>query len=152
MHVTEKMLETDLFRVSFQHNIMSFEISSRLEMVDRLWKPGRDYFRNYLESFEVEALCAVLKEILDNAVVHGNRLDVSKRVSGTIQFLGEDKVDVSIEVDGEGFENSEFSLDSLTEWKFSNGQDVIRIKMEITRVPSNDPGVRTTASLRIVKQ
>jgi anti-sigma regulatory factor (Ser/Thr protein kinase) len=119
-------------------------------MVSRLFEPGREFFGKFLNSAGVESLCAVLREILDNTVVYGNRLDGTRKVSGTVQFLGEGEIDISIEDEGEGFENPEFSLSSLSGWRFTDPERSLRITMDTNTIESSRRGTRTSATVRFM--
>ena len=94
----------------------------------------------------------VLKEIIINAVIHGNNQDITKKVSIYIEIQPENIIKTVISDEGKGYnyeelilkDNEEFSLDE-------NGRGISLVAALIDTLTFNDMGnvVKFTKKVRI---
>jgi len=92
-----------MFTVDEEQQSIKFVISSAMRQVDRVVQSARAFLesRQVLESSEFNL---VLRELLINAVEHGNRSDESKTISGCVLDLGNRRFQVTVEDQGPGFD------------------------------------------------
>jgi anti-anti-sigma factor len=122
-----------------------------MHLADRVVQASREY----LSQFEVEKFSQfrlVLRELLINAVEHGNREIVDRMVTCTIKHLGEWQFKITVEDEGDGFDYK--SLDM----KLPNDPDQLRkrgypmINAFTDRLEFNDKGNRIVAYISIPHQ
>lgn len=94
-----------MFKFNEEDNAITFQISSDHKMVDRLIKMSREFLKEYgythFSEFQL-----VIRELLNNAIEHGNGKDPSKTVSCSIHKLHDDLFRVTVKDQGDGFDYS----------------------------------------------
>lgn len=101
-----------MFDVKTTDKAIQFVFSSRLDMIDRLIPLVIEFLEELQETSNSEYLRVVLRELLCNAVEHGNKLDHSKKVSGRIDQLSPCRYRCIISDEGDGIDESLISLTS----------------------------------------
>jgi anti-anti-sigma factor len=92
-----------MFQVTEIPGAQQFTISSEMQFVDRVVNTARDYLAGFgtthLTEFNV-----VLRELLINAIEHGNQRDIHKKVQCSIANLGGPRWQISVIDEGPGFD------------------------------------------------
>jgi len=94
-----------MFQVSENHGTITFLISSEMALVDRIVSSAKEF----LAQFGVKHLAEVnivLRELLINAVEHGNGKDRTKQVTCRIANLGGARFQLTVEDQGAGFDHA----------------------------------------------
>jgi anti-sigma regulatory factor (Ser/Thr protein kinase) len=84
--------------------------SSGNGQADRAIRVCNDYLRrkavpNYLD------ICIVIKELINNAVHHGNKNRQDREVKCRLSFNGAERLHIEVEDEGEGFDHGALDLD-----------------------------------------
>jgi len=101
-----------MFNVKTIDKTLSFVFSSRLDMVDRLIPLVLEYLEDLDETGNSELLRVVIRELLCNAIEHGNKLDHTKVVTGQIDQLEDHRYRCSISDEGEGIDEAQIYFES----------------------------------------
>lgn len=98
-----------MFSVSEDKSVIKFELSSEMTNVDRVVKSARD-FVNQMGIDRFSEFKVVLRELLINAIEHGNQSNAEKKVICTIKHLDDQMFSIQVKDKGVGFDYK--SLDS----------------------------------------
>ncbi len=115
-----------MFSIKENKKNLKFEFSSSMSQVDRVIEGCRDFW----ETHEIKSATGVehvLRELLINAIEHGNREDSSKKVFLTLDLLKNQRIKVTVNDEGEGFDPANVSIDPPkdTEQKRNRGYGII---------------------------
>jgi anti-anti-sigma factor len=98
-----------MFQVTEIPGAQQFTISSEMALVDRIVAMAKEYLAvlgtTHLVEFNV-----VLRELLINAIEHGNQRDLGKTVSCTIAHLGGPRYQITVIDEGPGFDHRNASF------------------------------------------
>lgn len=92
-----------MFSVTEKNNSINFIFSSDMRHIDRIIRLCREY----IEKFDISKFSEfrlVLREILINAVEHGNKNDIRKTVKCNIEYLGNWRFKMEVQDEGPGFD------------------------------------------------
>jgi anti-anti-sigma factor len=98
-----------MYNFTQENDEIHFELSSRLYYVDR----GVNDCKTYLKESgfrEFSDLILIIREMLINAIEHGNRNNIEREVACTIKNRGKGRFKVVVEDEGEGFEYNRLNL------------------------------------------
>ncbi|MGR3319444.1 MAG: ATP-binding protein [Candidatus Anammoxibacter sp.] len=91
-----------MFNINENNNVIKFEISSEMRMVDHIAHECREFFKKYnVTSFSNPKL--VLRELLINAIEHGNRNIAEYKVTCSVEHIGDYRFKITVEDQGDGF-------------------------------------------------
>ena len=104
MNNTPSNDSTDICEIAEKGKVFSFKISSDMDHVDFIIRK----FKQFIHDLKIEAssnLKLVIRELLINAIEHGNRHDFSKCVTGTITSGDDLLFTVTVRDEGKGFDH-----------------------------------------------
>ena len=90
-------------------NAVRFEFKSELHLVERVLHDAEDFFKRHRKTKEIEILLT-LRELLINAIVHGNRNSRDKKVSCSIEILGDGRIQLVVSDQGDGFRHKSVNM------------------------------------------
>ncbi len=93
----------DDFRLSRQDNTMALEFSSAYLHIDRAIEELLAFVEGLEVSIQTFDMNLILREGLNNAVEHGNKLDQARHVR-CVMTVETDRLSITIEDEGEGFD------------------------------------------------
>lgn len=137
-----------MFQVSENQGTINFVISSEMLLVDRVVSSVKEY----LVQFGVTHLAdinVVLRELLINAIEHGNGKDRTKTVSCQIANLGGARFQITIEDQGAGFDHGSKDL-TMPKPGASRSRGLALINSFTDQLEFNDQGNRVTAYMTII--
>jgi anti-anti-sigma factor len=89
---------------SFQdENYIEFKFSSEIKMVNRIIKDIRSFLQNYGVE-EDSNIILILRELINNAIEHGNKKEKDLIVSVSITHLSDKRFKIVVEDEGDGFD------------------------------------------------
>lgn len=101
-----------MFKVDENEDRISIKLSSRMELVDRTISEGSNFFRKH-DIHKYDNLEILLRELLVNAVEHGNKNDITKTIDCEIACLDDkNRFEITIKDQGEGFDTASIGLDT----------------------------------------
>ncbi len=101
-----------MFDIKSNGTQMNFSISSRMEMIDRVLPVILDFIEEFGELGSTEYVPLVIRELLCNAIEHGNGNDPVKVVSGTIEKIEKCRYKITVTDEGEGCTLDDISYSS----------------------------------------
>ena len=115
-----------MFSIKENKNNLKFEFSSSMSQVDRVIEGCRDFW----ETHEIKSATGVehvLRELLINAIEHGNGQDSSKKVYLTLELLKNQRIKMTVNDEGAGFDPKVVNFDppKNTEQKRNRGYGII---------------------------
>lgn len=98
-----------MYNVQKENDVLVFESSSRLCYVDRAVNDCKKYLKNLgFENFS--DIILVIRELLINAIEHGNQKIIEKKVTGRIEYRGRGRFHIVVEDQGNGFNYNKLNL------------------------------------------
>jgi len=91
-----------MFNLNEDDNEIIIKFSSDMVAIDRVVEETKIFF-NHLNIPIFSEFKIVLRELLINAVEHGNKNDVNKKVICSIEYLGNMRFKITVEDEGQGF-------------------------------------------------
>jgi len=82
---------------------LEFKFSSEIKMVNKIIKEIRSFFQNY-EIEEDANIILVLRELINNAIEHGNKKDKNLIVTVIITHMADKRFKIVVEDEGNGFD------------------------------------------------
>lgn len=98
-----------MYVVNKENSSISFEVSSQLKNIDRIVKEIKEFIL-LKKTYSLQELEQVLRELMLNAVEHGNRNDMAKNFSVSLSFVNDNRIELEVTDEGEGFGNDFFPI------------------------------------------
>jgi len=92
------------YRTCQRKGALSISFPATLEHVDRVCEKVKLVSTESGFGHASFAIQLLLRELLDNAVLHGNKADPEKRVKCKMSWNGSDAVKIAVEDEGDGFD------------------------------------------------
>lgn len=113
--------------------------------------------KKYLARFDIseaetQKIEALLRELLMNALVHGNKNIEEKSICSSIEYCGLDFVKITVLDEGEGFNYNNINTPLPENAGFSVNRGYDLINSLTGRLDFNDKGNRVTAYFNVVKE
>lgn len=88
---------------------ISFVLSSDLRTMERVLLEAEKFLRMRKIKTHIEVLLT-LRELLLNAIAHGNKYDAAKTVRCSLEIMNPDRLEIVIEDEGNGFKHREVNM------------------------------------------
>ncbi len=135
------------FLIIEEEDALGITIASEMDLVERVLRSARTFAEDF-DPTPFPDLQQVLRELLENAVVHGNRRRPDKVVACEIARVRDDLFKVTVSDEGEGFDhrNAEVLASSAPRWEGTRGFGLIRAVCE--QIDFNEAGNEASVFLR----
>ena len=137
-----------MFQASEDQGTISFTLSSEAALVDRVVAASKDYLAQFGVTHLAD-ITIVLRELLINAIEHGNGNDRSKTVTCTICNLGATRFQLIVEDQGAGFAHGacDFTMPKSGETRH---RGLPLVNSSCDELEFNERGNRVTAFMTIL--
>jgi len=98
-----------MYDVQVKNDVLFFKSSSRLCYVDRMVYECKSYLNN-LDFEETSDIILIIRELLINAIEHGNENKLEKEITSRIEYIGRGRFKITVEDEGAGFEYNRLDL------------------------------------------
>ncbi len=99
-----------MFSVNESKDVINFEISSEMRMVDHVMQECREFFKKCdVNSFSNSKV--VIRELLINAIEHGNRNIVESKINFKLEHLNNFRFKVEVQDQGDGFDYKSLNME-----------------------------------------
>lgn len=133
-----------MFNVTEEDQELSFRISSERGLVDRIVVHSQEFLAShgvpYFSNFNV-----ALRELLMNAVEHGNENNVRRAVSCLVKMLPDSRIKIIVEDEGQGFEHAKLDLSLPEDPEQIRHRGLALANAFSDHLAFNDKGNRATA-------
>jgi len=129
---------------------ITFRFSSELQLVGQVMEK----FEKYCSRLKVEepsSLILVLRELLINAVVHGNQNEANRNVLCVIEKLNKSRFRIQVEDAGRGFAYKSIDMNPPEDLKHIQKRGYAIINALSDQIVFNDSGNKVTVFLTITK-
>lgn len=92
-----------MFKIEKDTGSITFKLSSKLRLADSVIKESQEYLKQY-EISEFSGFKLVLRELLNNAVEHGNQKIIERIVTCKIEHIEGRRFKITVEDEGGGFD------------------------------------------------
>jgi len=137
-----------MFKKTENRDSVTFSFSSEMHLVDRTIQGFRDYLNRFNIS-EFSASRLVLRELLLNAVEHGNQNRAERTVTSSIDHLGDWQFRFAVEDEGEGFDPQALDMKMPEDPHQLRSRGYALISAFADKLEFNDKGNRITAYVSI---
>lgn len=140
-----------MFQINENNGNLSFVISSEMKLVDRIIKEVCTFVENHSQE-ELSGVRLVTRELLINAIEHGNKNIQTKHVECSIAEMAENRFRITVSDEGEGFNyaNAITNLPESTESVRSRGLPLIYTIAD--SIEFNERGNSVTAYITVVSE
>ncbi len=101
-----------MLQIDKSDKCITFQISSETSLVDKLLKET-EIFVDGINTESSSGLMIVLRELLLNALIHGNKNVAERHIKGSIEKLEKNRLRIEVEDEGGGFDYQYFTWGSL---------------------------------------
>ena len=133
-----------MFHVNRTNDSIVFEFSSLVELVFKAIKECQDYLEGCNAYSELIELKVILRELLLNAVKHGNKSDRESLVRCSIVHQGDKRFKIVVEDEGEGFDHKNIAVCTQTSQDPAERSGFLLIKRLSEGIEFNEKGNRIT--------
>ncbi len=133
-----------MFIVSEEENRITFIISSELRLVDRIVLEAREFLKEFDVNGDSDFKLA-LREILNNAIEHGNKNNTDKKVTLTINHLDSKRFLMDVLDEGDGFDYNTLELSLSQDPKQVRSRGFSLINTCCDEIAFNEKGNKITA-------
>lgn len=137
-----------MYQCSEDDTKLSFQLSSDSQLVDRVVAQARAFLSAHGTQHHAE-FDVVLRELLINAIEHGNRNRIELRVACTIAHLGGPRWQITVADQGQGFDHRAVGKD-MPAGDAPRRRGLALVHGFSDQVEFNDPGNEVTAFLTII--
>ena len=100
-----------MFLRSEEGNIIVYKISSEMRYIDRVVEHCKEDLSRFNITSDSSEFKVIVRELLNNAVRHGNHEIIEKTVSCSIEYLGARQFEIIVEDQGNGFNYGNINMD-----------------------------------------
>lgn len=138
-----------MFQTNKQSRSIAFEFSSKTGLAFRAIRECLEYLGKYSADSELIDTHVILRELLRNALEHGTKSDVERLVKCGVEHLGEKRLKIVVEDQGDGFDyrNVVACVDDLEDPVRRSGYFLIKKLSE--RIEFNNRGNRVTVYQKV---
>jgi serine/threonine-protein kinase RsbW len=140
-----------MFSVGKTLSSIEFKISSEVHLIGKVLQEFEKYCQQ-LKVKEPSSLIIVLQELLNNAVVHGNREDVNRYVICSIEKLNVQAYKIVVEDEGIGFDYRNLNMSLPDDLKHVRRRGYPIISALTNRIEFSESGSKITAFLTIANE
>ncbi len=137
----------EMFELSEKKNVLSFTISSSLELVEDFLIRFKE-FSNHYGCVPSQNVKLVIRELVINAVEHGNDEDPDKCVKGTIEIEPDDVFRITVEDEGGGFDYQNVNMEIPEPYQRDRQRGYPLIATLSKKIDFTDPGNRVTVWIK----
>ena len=143
------MIRKKMFVRSEEGNTIAYKISSEMCHVDRVVEQCKEDLGRFNISSNSPELKVILRELLNNAVKHGNHEIIEKTVTCSIAYMGARRFKVTVEDQGKGFHYSNIDMDLPKDTERVSRRGYALIKALSNKIEFNEKGNRISAYIEI---
>ncbi len=137
-----------MFRISENDNTIIFSFSSEMYLINRVIQTCGEYM-NHLNISGTSEFRLVLRELLLNAVEHGNMKDAERLILCNIEYLGNWQFRIIVEDEGDGFDPKILNMKIPDNPLQIRKRGYATINAFTDRLEFNEKGNRITAYISI---
>ena len=142
-----------MFDIKLCRDKLSLMMSSSYRNIGRAVLEFEDYLKKYhLKEKSISKAMVVLRELLDNAVKHGNMGDSQDKVIVKIGFFGSDLFRIEVKDNGCGFDYNILDTSIPSNPKIKGRRGYILIAEYADRIDFNKQGNRITVHLTLTRE
>ena len=105
------MIREKMFLRSEEGNIIVYKISSEMRYVDSVVEHCKEDLSRFNITSDSSEFKVIVRELLNNAVRHGNHEIIEKTVACSIEYLGARRFKIVVEDQGNGFNYGNINMD-----------------------------------------
>lgn len=140
-----------MFNVQENKNVIRFYINSEMRHVDRIVRELRDY----LEQLQLEInsdFKIVIRELLINAIEHGNQNQVDRSVTCSLKQVKDNLFQVVVEDQGKGFDFNSLEMEIPDDPRQIRNRGYALIKSFSEKIEFNEKGNKVIVYLRLEQE
>ncbi len=131
--------------------VMSFTIISDLACIHAVIQKVEEFIREH-GAENAWQVSVVLRELLSNAIVHGNHNDPARSVQCEIKHVGSEGFRITVEDEGEGFDYASLDTSLPDDFRAIGPRGYILIRNLCSSVEFNKRGNRVSACVETPTQ
>ena len=135
-----------MFTIEEKRNKIAVRFSSEPVLVHQIIREF-DIFMDKYDFDENINTNLVLRELLKNAISHGNHDDKAKKVHCELEITSDDNLKITVEDEGAGFDHQNLNLELPNDARFLSRRGLIIVNALSDNLEFNDEGNRVTALL-----
>lgn len=140
-----------MFNVDEGNKVIKFTISSELRMVDHVVIESLEFLRkNNITTFSNFKL--VLRELINNAIEHGNKKDVNLKVKCNVEKMGGTCFKIVVTDQGSGFDYNSLELKIPDDPQQTRNRGYALINALCDKIEFNKKGNQVTAEINITME
>lgn len=133
-----------MFRIDESDSSITFLCSSEMRLVDRVITESIEFMKQFGID-ECKDLKLVLRELLINAVEHGNLGIVERSLSCSLEHIGNRRFKVVVEDEGDGFDFRNLDMNPPSDPRQVRNRGYVIINAMADEIQFNEKGNRVTA-------
>ncbi len=140
-----------MFKTSEDKNVVTFHISSEMQLVDRVVRECREYLNGFNIANDSNFI-VLIRELLINAIEHGNRNVTENIVTCIVENLVETRFKITVEDQGDGFDHKALDLEMPEDPKQIRNRGYALINTVADQFEFNEKGNSVTAYITVTNE
>lgn len=140
-----------MFRIDEGSGSITFKLSSEMRLTDSVIKESQDYLRQFGIS-EFSSFKLVLRELLNNAIEHGNYNIIERTVICSVEHIGSKRFKITVEDEGQGFQYNDLILTLPEDPRQIRNRGYALINAFSDQIEFNDIGNRVTVYISYIEE
>jgi anti-anti-sigma factor len=137
--------------VNEENSRIAFKVSSEMNLVDRVIRETGEFIGKF-EAGKPENLKIVLRELLINAIEHGNGSDMQLSVECTVEHLDDNRFKIVVKDSGDGFDYGSLNLLVPEDPNQDRNRGLPLVNALADEIAFNEKGNEVTAYLSLVRE
>lgn len=137
-----------MYRGNSEERSIFFKFHSHREQVIETIDNSDTFLTHFITDPEAIGVKVILRELLMNAVIHGNKSNKALVVKCAIESLGEKRFKICVEDEGNGFDHGTVADNDQDFQSHKKGRGYLLINRLSDRVQFNEAGNRVTVYLK----
>lgn len=139
-----------MFEVNENTDNIQFSFDSKIIYVNRVIEESHIFFHQLdIDTSELSNLNLVLRELVNNAVEHGNKSNEEKTVACTVTHLGNKRFKIDVEDQGDGFQHNMIDWEIPLDPRQTRNRGFALINTFSDQIKFNDKGNRVTVFMNL---
>jgi len=140
-----------MFEIDEQNDAIVFTLSSEMHLVDNVIKESQRFLRQF-DITEFSGFKLILRELLNNAVEHGNYNISDRAVVCSLQRIGDKRFKVSVQDEGKGFDYGKLVMTLPEDPRQIRNRGYALVNAFSDQINFNDKGNRVSVYITFMEE
>lgn len=140
-----------MFKIDENSNSIIFTLSSEMRLVDNVIRESQKFLKEH-DISEFSGFKLVLRELLNNAIEHGNYHISDREVVCRIEYIGEQRFKIMVQDEGKGFDYNNLVMTLPEDPRQIRNRGYALVNAFSDQIDFNERGNRVTTYITFIEE